>query len=248
MTPGSHIEKRRLKGGKGPSEGGESPEARELEELDAEQASYLLVGVTGGIGSGKSTVCRAFGALGRLVVSADQVAREVTEQDPAVQAEIRKEFGDAVFGPGGAMDRAAVARLAFADKRKTAALNAIVHPRVFERIYDILAREPESRKRPYVIIEAALIFESGMDARLHRVIVVDAPEEVRIARVMARDHCTREEVLRRISRQMPAAEKLQLADFVIRNERNAVALDAKVAFVDMMLQALPPTDLDDEEA
>ena len=94
-----------------------------------------------------------------------------------------------------------------------------------------------------VIIEAALIYESGMDARLDRVIVVDAPLEVRIRRVMERDHCSRDDILRRIAAQMPEALKLRKADFVIVNDRNTVSLDAKVAFIDRILRALPPSEL-----
>ncbi len=202
-----------------------------------------LVGVTGGIGSGKSTVCAAFARLGRMVISADQVARELTETDASVLEAIRREFGGQAFRPDGALDRAALAALAFADRRRVAALNAIVHPRVFQEIDTRLAAAPAAAARPYVIIEAALIYESGMDARLNRVIVVDAPLEVRIGRVMERDGCSRDDILRRIAAQLPEAEKLRRADFVIVNDRNTVSLDAKVAFIDGVLQALPPFDL-----
>ena len=198
----------------------------------------LLVGVTGGIGSGKSTVCKAFAGLGRMVISADRVARDLTENDGTVRAGIRSEFGDGVFSAGGLLDRAALGRSAFADAGRTAALNAIVHPRVFEEIGVLLAAAAPERKDPYVIIEAALIFESGMDELLHRVVVVDAPEEVRIRRGMERDHLTEEEVRKRIGAQMPVREKLQRADFVIVNDRNSVALEAKVAFIDMLLCGL----------
>ena len=207
------------------------------------EAGFLLVGVTGGIGGGKSTVCSAFARLGRMVISADQVGRELTGTDRSVLQAIRREFGPEVFTPDGSLDRAALAARAFADKTRIARLNALIHPRVFEQIDSLLAAAPPSAKHPYVIVEAALIYESGMDARLDRVIVVDAPLEVRIRRVMERDHCSRDDILRRIAAQMPQSEKLREADFVIVNDRNTVSLDAKAAFIDRILRALPPSDL-----
>ncbi len=204
--------------------------------------SFRLVGVTGGIGSGKSTVCRSFAALGRLVLSADNVARELTEGDDVVRGAIRKEFGDKVFLADGSLDRAGLARIAFASEEATRRLNAIVHPRVFEELAHTLNAEPEARKEPYVVIEAALIYESGMDEWLDFVVVVDAPEAERIRRVLVRDKSTKDEVLKRIAAQLPVKDKLQWADFVIVNDQNAVNLDAKVRFVDSLIQALPVKD------
>ena len=208
---------------------------------------FRLVGVTGGIGSGKSTVCKCFADLGRLVLSADDIARSLTEGDDGVRAAVRKEFGAAVFRKDGTLDRAGLAKEAFASAAATSRLNAIVHPRVFEEIDRRLAQESAARKEPYVVIEAALIYESGMDEWLDRVVVVDAPESIRISRVVARDGSTAEEVRQRMKAQWPAREKVRLADVVIVNDRNTLALETKVRFVDTLLSALPAGDLPDDD-
>jgi dephospho-CoA kinase len=194
-----------------------------------------LVGVTGGIGSGKSAVCREFAALGRSVVSADRIARDLTERDPRVRDAIRKKFGDAVYAPEGPLRRQALAAVVFADAAKRRALNAIVHPPVFDAIEAAVAALPASSRSPYVIIEAALIFESGMDKRLDATVVVRAGDDVRIARVMERDGLSREAVLARMKAQLSTAAKAQQADFVIDNNRGEEELGAKVAFIDRML-------------
>ncbi len=199
---------------------------------------FRLVGVTGGIGSGKSTVCARFQELPRRVISADDIARTLTETDERVRAAIRTTFGGGVFRPDGSLDRAGLARTAFATEELTARLNAIVHPRVFEEIEHLLAKAPPRELSPYVIIEAALVYESGMDDWLDYVVVVDAPEAERIRRVVERDHTTREDVLKRIAAQLPAHDKVEWADFVIVNDQNSVGLDAKVRLIDALICAL----------
>ena len=208
---------------------------------------FRLIGVTGGIGSGKSTVCGCFAALGRLVLNADDIARRLTENDAAVRQAIRAGFGESVFRADGSLDRAGLARVAFASAEGIARLNMIIHPRVFEEIDTALAGESRERKMPFVVIEAALVYESGMDEWLDRVVVVDAPENVRIDRVITRDKTTNDEVRRRIAAQWPVQEKLRWADFVIVNDRNGVALDAKVRLIDNIIRALPPSDLPDSD-
>jgi dephospho-CoA kinase len=201
---------------------------------------FLLVGVTGGIGSGKSAVCRAFERLGRTVISADAIARTLTEDDQKVRDSIRKSFGDSVFTSAGVLDRRALADVVFRDTVAREHLNKILHPSVFRRIEELLADLPPERRRPYTIEEAALIFESGRDRDLDYVLVVDAPEEARIARVMKRDRCTREEVLRRIGSQMSAHEKRKHADFTITNSGPEEELAQIVAFFDNILRSMAP--------
>ena len=206
----------------------------------------VLVGITGGIGSGKSIVCNGFATLGRAVISADVVARDLTNSNDEVRRAIAEEFGKDLFAADGTLDRKALATRAFASAERTALLNAIVHPHVFKAMSEMITHEDPARLRPYVILEAALIYESGMDEFLNRVIVVDAPEEERIRRVMARDRCDRESVVRRIAAQMPAQEKTRRADFVIVNDKNSVDLTSKIALLDIILRALPPDDLPDD--
>jgi len=194
-----------------------------------------LVGVTGGIGSGKSEVCRRFGALGRTVLSADQLARELTEKDPAVGEAIRKTFGAGIYGPDGSLRRRELAEVVFSAPSKRRALDAIVHPRVFSELATAVQALPPAARLPYVIVEAALVFESGMDAFLAATVVVRAAEETRIARVMMRDGVTREEVIARMQAQMSPEEKAKRGDFIIDNDGPTEGILAKVAFIDRIL-------------
>jgi dephospho-CoA kinase len=194
-----------------------------------------MVGVTGGIGSGKSAVCRAFAALGRSVISADAIARDLTERDPGVRAAIARAFGAEIYAPDGPLRRQALAALVFASAAKLRTLNAIVHPPTRAAIDAAVADLPAASRSPYVILEAALIYESGLDKQLGAVVVVRADEEVRITRVMQRDGLGRQEVLARMRAQMPAEEKARRADLIIDNNREESELGPKVRFIDTLL-------------
>jgi dephospho-CoA kinase len=192
----------------------------------------VRVGVTGGIGAGKSTVCNLFASHGRLVISADHIARSITDTDPSVRSRIQKEFGPATYLPNGQLNRKEIAAIVFSDKRKLAKLNAIVHPAVFAAIDQQLERATAGSVKPYVVIEAALIFESGMESTLDYVIVVTADTEKSLMRVMQRDGLTREEVQRRMENQIPQEKKVRMADFVIKNDGTVESLAATVDFLD----------------
>jgi len=197
--------------------------------------AVALVGITGGIGSGKSAVCRCFEQLGRTVLSADRIARDLTESDPDVRAAIQGKFGAAIYSPDGSLRRKDLAAVVFGNAAKRRALDAIVHPRVFIAIEAAVASLSPASRHPYVCIEAALIFESGLDARLASTIVVRASEPARLARVMQRDGVGREEVLLRMQAQMSPVETAKRADFVIDNDGPEEGLSAKVAFIDRIL-------------
>ncbi|RPH37451.1 dephospho-CoA kinase [bacterium] len=199
---------------------------------------FFLVGVTGGIGSGKSAVCAGFERLGRTVLSADGLAREIMDRDPSVKKKVQQLIGQAAYTLEGVLDRKLVAARAFGDHSIRKRLDAIVHPAVFQEIDSRISQLPREQRLPYVIIEAALVYESGMDKKLDYVIVVQAEEETRIRRVMERDGCTREEVLRRIAAQMPADLKAKKADFVIRNEADKSPIASKVQFIDHLLSQM----------
>ena len=201
---------------------------------------HLLVGVTGGIGSGKSLVCSLFERLGRTVIEADVVAQEIADTNPDVRREITGLLGAGAYRDDGSMERKFVADRVFADHALLRALNGIVHPRVIAEIEKRVTALPQGQRRPYVLVEAALIYESGMDELLDQVIVVDADEETRVRRVMERDRVGRDAVLRRMTAQLPAAKKVARADFVIRNEDNTVAVQEKVHFIDTLLSAMAP--------
>lgn len=201
---------------------------------------HLLVGVTGGIGSGKSLVCSLFEHLGRTVIKADVVAQEIADTNPDVRREITVLLGAGAYRGDGLMERKFVADRVFADHALLRALNGIVHPRVIAEIEKRVSGLPQGQRRPYVLVEAALIYESGMDELLDQVIVVDADEETRVRRVTERDRAGRDAVLLRMAAQLPAAKKVARADFVIRNEENTVAVEKKVHFIDTLLSAMAP--------
>jgi dephospho-CoA kinase len=199
---------------------------------------FLKVGVTGGIGSGKSTVCGLFQRLGRTVISADRIAREITEQNETVQRRIASKFGRDVFLADGSLNRRRLADRVFAESGLRRTLDSIVHPHVFAAIDKLVNSLPPGQRIPYVVIEAALIFETGMDRQLDYTIVVHADEKTRIARTLRRDRCSRVDILNRIHSQMPAAQKRRKADFVIENDGAERELPEKVAFLDRLLGLL----------
>jgi dephospho-CoA kinase len=199
---------------------------------------FLIVGVTGGIGGGKTAVCDLFEQLGRTVISADKIARDLTERDESIRGRIRAAFGEGVYDANGILDRAALATLVFADARRRKVLNAIVHPAVFRTIDERLKSLSERQRHPYVLIEAALIYETGMDKQLDYVIVVDAGRTKRIQRVIRRDRVPREQVMKRMEAQMPVELKRARADFVIENNSELGALHSKVFFLDAVLVTL----------
>ena len=199
---------------------------------------FLRVGITGGIGSGKSTVCRLFANLGKLVITADEVAHRLADEDPEVKTAIKSKFGREVYLSTGSLDRKRMAAIVFADEEKRASLDSIIHPHVFKAIEQQLQAIPSAIPPRYVIIEAALIFESGMDDSLDYVIVVSSDQETCVKRVMARDNVTRNEVLRRIAAQMPMPMKVKQADFVIQNNGTESALRPTVLFLDTILLQL----------
>lgn len=176
----------------------------------------LRVGITGGIGSGKTTVCKIFEELGIPVYYADYWAKWLTTHDEAVRSAIIALLGSSAYDEQGQYNRAWVAQQVFADKAKLAGLNAILHPAVehhSRRWHEALPEE-----LPYSLKEAALMVESGSHVHLDQLIVVTAPEALRVARVVARDGVSEAQVLARMAHQLPEADKVALADEVIVND------------------------------
>ncbi len=177
----------------------------------------LKVGITGGIGSGKTTVCQIFERLGVPIYYADQRAKELMEDDKELVADIRREFGDEVYDAEGRLQRKKLAEIVFNNEELLVKLNSLVHPAVFkdnQSWNEVLAR----KGYPYTLKEAALLVETGSYLTLDKLIVVSAPEEDRIKRVMERDQATREQVLARIKAQMPEEQKVKYADYIIYND------------------------------
>ncbi len=188
------------------------------------QALVPRVGITGGIGSGKSTVCRIFHeALGIPVFYADIWAKKLLGIDPELREGIIGIFGQEAYSNSGEYNRPYVAQIAFSDPSKLAALNALVHPAV-ERTSREWHEHQAELGFPYTLKEAALIVESGGHQYLDYLIVVSAPEDVRIQRVVERDGITEEQVRARMRGQLPELDKLKLADFVILNDGSELLL------------------------
>lgn len=199
---------------------------------------YLLIGVTGGIGSGKSAVCGLFAQLGRSVISADTVAKKLTETDIHVRRSIRNTFGAEVFQSNGELDRKKLAEIVFADGRLRKRLGKIVHPMVFASLQQHIDSLSHQQRIPYVVIEAALIYETRLHKDLDYVIVVNAQEKIRMLRVIRRDGISRQEVLMRMKSQMPNDRKIRMADFVVNNNGQISELYSKVKLIDLILTAV----------
>ncbi len=185
------------------------------------------LGVTGGIGSGKTAACRFFEDLGARVVYADDEAKRLMAEDASLRAAISDAFGAESYDAEGRLNRAHLAARTFGDPEQVARLNALVHPRVRDEMLRLID-EARSAGVNLLVYEAALIYETGADRVLDHVVVVDAPLETRIARVMERDGVGREAVLARIAHQMPAAELRRRADFVLDNGGDLDHLRAQV--------------------
>jgi dephospho-CoA kinase len=179
--------------------------------------SCLRAGITGGIGSGKTTVCQIFETLGVPVYYADHWAKWLVVHDAALRAAIEGEFGRKAYTAAGEYDRAYIAGVVFADATRLQALNALVHPAV-ERHAAAWHGEQAALGHAYTLKEAALLIESGSYRHLDRLIVVTAPEDERIRRVMQRDGLDEAAVRARLRSQLPETEKVALADLVIVND------------------------------
>jgi len=173
----------------------------------------LKVGITGGIGSGKTTVCHMFEILRIPVFYADEAAKALMDNDAALKAKIAALFGEDIYLDG-KLNRAALSSAVFGNPEMLAALNAMVHPASLAAARAWL----DAQTTPYAVKEAAIFFESGTYIDIDVMIGVSAPEETRISRVMQRSAISREEVLARMSRQMNEQEKMDRCDYVIVND------------------------------
>jgi dephospho-CoA kinase len=181
----------------------------------------LQIGITGGIGSGKSLVCKIFHSLGVPVYDADSRAKALMTTDGILINGIKKEFGTLSYHTDGTLNRKHISDAAFGHPEKLEALEALVHPRVAENYSQWVAEQ----SYPYVIKEAALLFEAGSYRSLDKIIVVSAPEQLRVKRVMARDpHRSEQAVKTIIGKQMPESEKISKADFVVINDESILVI------------------------
>ena len=173
----------------------------------------LKIGITGGIGSGKTTVTKLFEVLGIPVYNADSAAKRLMNEDEELKAAIKRTFGEAAY-TNGILNRKYIADIVFTDPQKLEALNAMVHPATLHDA-ELWMNKQNS---PYAIKEAALIFESGAHEQLDYVIGVYAPSPLRILRTMQRDGVSKEAVLARMNKQIDETIKMRLCDFIITND------------------------------
>jgi len=182
----------------------------------------LQVGITGGIGSGKSLVCKIFQTLGAPVYDADSHAKILMTTDGILVDQIKKEFGSLSYDERGGLNRKHLSQTVFSDETKLSKLNSLVHPRVASDYDRWLTNHTNNA---YVIKEAALLFESGSSILLDKIIVVTAPEKMRVKRVLKRDpQRTEQDVIKIIRSQMSEEEKLKKADVVIQNNETELII------------------------
>lgn len=192
----------------------------------------LLVGITGGIGSGKTTVCKIFEVLGIPVYYADDRAKYLMHSNTALVNSLKETFGEEIYR-NNQLDRAVLAAKVFNNKGELERLNSLVHPAVAQ---DALDWQMEHLDAPYTLKEAALLFEAGSYKALNKVIVVTAPLQLRIDRVTARDQVTAEQVMARINSQWPEEEKVSLADFVIHNDGQQELIPQVLAIHEQLME------------
>ena len=188
----------------------------------------LKVGLTGGIGSGKSTASRYFESLGAFVLDADEEAKKMITSNETVQHELISEFGTDIIDGTGRVDKNKLSRVAFQDEDHQQRLNSVVHPYIFNLIDKEFNRVFNDKKHGVFIVDAALIYETGFDAHLDYVIVVTAHLKNRMERALGRETLSREEILKRVGFQWPEEEKVNMADFVVHNDGTEAELQKKI--------------------
>ncbi|MFI5161076.1 MAG: dephospho-CoA kinase [Sphingobacteriales bacterium] len=193
----------------------------------------LKIGITGNIGGGKTTVSKIFEILGIPVFYADDAAKNVMTTDAKLIEGIKSAFGATSYFDDGTLNRKYIAGIVFNDEKELAKLNAMVHPAVF-RAFDTWVAQ--TKAAPYVMKEAALLFESDSYKICDKTIMVTAPLELRIKRVMHRDGLTREEITARNGKQFSEEKKIGLADFIIRNDDTELVIPQVLALHEQFLK------------
>lgn len=192
----------------------------------------LKIGITGGIGSGKSTIARVFHTLGIPIFDADSVAKNIANNNPKVQKALIKNFGATIF-ENGVLNKKYLAEIVFNNAEKLKLLNSIIHPATIQASETWMKKQ----KVPYAIKEAALLFEANTVKDLDAVIGVYAPVEMRICRVMQRNLLSRDEVLHRMHKQMDEDQKMNLCDYIIYNNNKEAVIPQVLSLHQKFLNA-----------
>jgi len=202
-------------------------------------APMILVGLTGGVATGKSTVAKMFKRCGAVVIDADQLARDVVKPGKPAWRAIVTLFGRTVLNPDRSLDRQALGSIVFRNRTKRRQLERIIHPRVAREQQRLVRRVAIRKPHAVVIYEVPLLFEAGADKRVDKTIVVTADRETQIVRLTKRNSLSRAEAIRRIQAQMPLSKKVRLADIVIDGtlRRQDAMKTIRGAFIDLLKQA-----------
>ncbi|NLT96442.1 MAG: dephospho-CoA kinase [Clostridia bacterium] len=177
----------------------------------------LVIGLTGGIASGKSTVSKYLKSLGAAIIDADLLARQAVEPGEKGWQKIKEYFGEGVFLPQGHLDRRKLAEIIFNDEEKRKVLNSIIHPEVVQKTKELIERYKREGQVPLIVVDAPLLIEAGMHNLVDEVWVLNVKPEVQVQRVMERDNISRDSAVRRLKSQLSTEEKLKYAHRVIDN-------------------------------
>ncbi|MDX9724831.1 MAG: dephospho-CoA kinase [Bacteroidales bacterium] len=199
--------------------------------MSGDTKCHLKLGVTGGIGSGKTTVCKVFSVLGVPVFSADDEARKLQDNDPDLRRKINSLAGKDLF-TSGKLDRAALAELIFRDRELLEKVNSVVHPAVFGYFREWVRKQDA----PYSIMEAAILFESGASGMMDRILTVVTPLEERIERVVKGNRLTREQITERMMNQIDDETRISKSDYVIFNSESDMIIPAVLGVHKEMLR------------
>jgi len=175
----------------------------------------LVIGLTGGIASGKSTISSFLQELGAVIIDADALARQVVKPGKKAWLQIRKHFGSQIIKEDQTIDRKKLAEIVFNNPGERKVLNAIIHPEVIKMTRDLIKKYKQNTTIPLIVVDAPLLIEAGMTTVVDEVWVINVDEEKQIERIMKRDKISRQKALSRISSQMPTREKLKYADRII---------------------------------
>lgn len=195
----------------------------------------LKIGITGGIGSGKSVVCKIIEKFGNPILYADDIAKELLFTNEDIKKRIRYEFDEDIYDEQGSIDKKKLAKLIFFDEKLKTKLEKIVHPFVIDYIKKQFKKFASPNEYKIIFLEAALIYESGIDELLDYILVVTADQEKCINRVIERDKTSRDDVLGRMNSQMDPKQKAEMADFVIHNNVDLNSLITNVEFIYKLL-------------
>ncbi len=202
--------------------------------------SYLKIGLTGGIGSGKSLAAKRFAMLGASVYQADEISRHALDPGAVCYDRVVSAFGTEILCEDKTINRKLLGQIVFSDKNRLSDLNAIVHPYVINELFAMAERDLKDVTRGIAVFEVPLLFETGMQSNMDRTILVHCDEELRIQRVMQRDGLSREQILARMRAQMPEDQKRSLADFILDNNGNEEELFNQIDALYQMLKSEEP--------